>query len=347
MAIKKDAPAGKRILVFNVNWLGDVLFSTAAFKALRKAYPSAYIGCVVHPRAKEILEGNPNINEIIIFDEKEKDKHLINKFKFISDIKKKKFDTVYLFHRSFTRLMLMVLADIPRRIGYRAKKRSSLFLTKIIPVPKASMHRVEYFLNILRACDIPCDDGNYEFFLDSNSRKKIRVMLESQGVNKDDFVITLNPGGNWMLKRWVPEYYAQLANVLIQKYKARIIITGSANDLPLAQYIASKIETKPIIACGKTTLKELGALLERSNLFISADSGPVHIAASLGVPIVALFGPTSPQVTGPLGKGKIMIIHKDIGCVIPCYKVDCKDNRCMKAISVNDCLEAASAIIGR
>ena len=344
MATKKTEH-NKKILVFNVNWLGDVLFSTPAFKALRETYPKAHIACIVHPRAKEILEGNPNIDEIIIFDEKVKDKHLINKFKFISGLQKRKFDTVYLFHRSFTRLMLMVMASIPNRIGYKAKKRSSLFLTKRIPLPGANMHRVEYFLNILRACGIPCRDRNYEFFVDSQSRRKIKQMLDSAGLKERDLLVVLNPGGNWLLKRWVPEYFSELANALIRDFNAKIIISGSEKDVALAQSIAEKLEQKPLIACGKTTLKELGALIEASSLFVSGDSGPMHIAASLGVPVLALFGPTSPDITGPIGKGEIRIIHKDVGCQIPCYKVDCKDNRCMKAISVSDCLEAVKSIL--
>ncbi len=343
----KNIRFNKRILVFNVNWLGDVLFSTPAFKALREAYPKAHIACIVHPRAKEILEGNPNIDEIILFDEKVKDKHLLSKFKFISGLQKKKFDTVYLFHRSFTRLMLMVMASIPNRIGYKAKKRSSLFLTKKIPLPKAKIHRVEYFLNIIRAGGIPCPDMNYEFFIDSQSRKRIKLMLDNAGIKKEDFPVVLNPGGNWLLKRWVPERFIELANALIRDFNAKIIISGSEKDVALAESIAAKLTQKPLIACGKTTLKELGALLEASSLFISADSGPMHIAASLGVPVLALFGPTSPDITGPIGKGVIKIIHKDVGCQIPCYKVDCLDNRCMKAISVSDCLEAVGSILKR
>lgn len=344
MATKKTTQ-NKKILVFNVNWLGDVLFSTPAFKALRKAYPKAHIACIVHPRAKEILEGNPNIDEIILFDEKVKDKHLLNKFKFISGLQKKKFDTAYLFHRSFTRLMLMVMASIPNRIGYKAKKRSSLFLTKKIPLPKAKIHRVDYFLNILRACGIPCEDKNYEFFIDSQSRKKIRLLLNNAGLKEKDLLVVLNPGGNWMLKRWVPERFSDLANKLIRDFNAKIIISGSEKDIALAQSIAEKLEQKPLIACGKTTLKELGALLEACSLFISGDSGPMHIAACLGVPVLALFGPTSPDITGPISKGVIKIIQKDVGCKIPCYKVDCKDSRCMKAINVSDCLEAIKTIL--
>jgi lipopolysaccharide heptosyltransferase II len=334
----------KRIVVFNVNWLGDVLFSTPALRALRKAHPDAFIACLVHPRTRQILEGNPNIDELIIFDEKQDHKHLFNKFKFISEIRNKKFDTVFLFHRSFTRLMLMVLAKIPNRIGYKAKKRSSLFLTKRIPVPKQAMHRVEYFLNILKNCAIEPDSKAYEFFVDSASRQKAKDLLRQNNISLADFTVIINPGGNWLLKRWSPERFSSLANQLTEKFKAKIIIAGSLKDVPLAENIAGQMKTKPLIVCGQTSLKELGALIELCRLFISADSGPMHIAVALNVPTIALFGPTSPEVTGPIGKGKIKVIHKDIGCKIPCYNVKCKDNRCMQAISVEDVLEAVEGI---
>jgi lipopolysaccharide heptosyltransferase II len=335
----------KRILIFNVNWLGDVLFSTPALKALRTKYPQAHIACILHPRTKEMLEGNPNVDEIIIFDEKEKDKHLFNKFRFISQLRKRKFDTVFLFHRSFTRLMLMTLAKIPNRIGYKAKKRSSLFLTKKIPLPKADIHRVDYFLNILRNYGIACESNEYEFFVDDASRKKAAEIFKNEQISASDFVAIINPGGNWLLKRWLPERFAQVANFLIDKFKAKIIISGSSKDIPLAKEIADKLTQKPVILCGRTSLKELGAIIQRCQLFISADSGPMHISAALKTPLIALFGPTSPRITGPIGTGKIKIIHKDIGCKIPCYEVNCAGNRCMQAISAQDCIKAIEEII--
>ncbi|MBU2540608.1 MAG: lipopolysaccharide heptosyltransferase II [Candidatus Omnitrophica bacterium] len=343
--MSKKAPKNKRILIFNVNWLGDVLFSTSALKALRQAFPKAYIASILHPRTIEVLQDNPNLDEIIIFDEKEKNKHLLSKFSFVSALAKKNFDTVYLFHRSFTRSMLMALAKIPHRIGYKAKKRAGLFLTQKIALPKGQIHRVDYFLNILRESGIDCKFSDYEFFVDNASREKIARMFEEEKVNKSDFFVCLNPGGNWNLKRWQKERFAQLADRLTLEFKAKIIITGSAKDLSLAKDIASQIREEPIITCGSTSLKELGAIIERSKLFISADSGPMHIAAALGVPIIALFGPTSAHITGPRGKGKIKIIQKDVGCCIPCYKVTCKDNRCMKTISVEDCIAAVREII--
>ncbi len=340
--MSKKIPKNKRIVIFNVNWLGDVLFSTSALKALRKAFPEAHIASIVHPRTIEILHDNPNIDEIIIFDEK--DKHLLSKFSFVSQLAKKNFDTAYLFHRSFTRSILMALAKIPHRIGYKAKKRTGLFLTQRIALPKEKMHRADYFLNILKQSGITCQLCDYEFFVDDRSRKKIAELLKKEKVSDSDFLVCLNPGGNWNLKRWQKERFAQVANRLALELKARIVITGSAKDLSLAKEIASQTKEAPIITCGSTNLKELGAIIEKSKLFISADSGPMHIAVALGVPTIALFGPTSPEITGPRGKGKIKIIQKDIGCVIPCYQVNCKDNRCMKAINVEDVIRAVREI---
>ncbi|MEW6008710.1 MAG: lipopolysaccharide heptosyltransferase II [Candidatus Omnitrophota bacterium] len=342
--MNKNIEEQKRIVVFNVNWLGDVLFSTPALKALRMANPNAFLAVIVHPRTKEILENNPNIDELIVFDERQKGSRLLGKLKFVSSLRKRNFDTVYLFHRSFTRSMLMALAKIPNRIGYKAKKRTALMLTKRIVLPKQNLHRVDYFLNILKNCGINCPTNEYEFFLDSASRKKIAKFLEDQLITPTDFVVILNPGGNWDLKRWSPQQFSQLADELISEFKAKIILTGSAKDLSLARQIASGIKEKSIITCGNTSLKELGALIERGKLFISADSGPMHISVALGIPTIALFGPTSPEITGPIGRGKFKVVRKDIGCLVPCYNVKCKDNRCMQSISVEDVLGAVREI---
>ena len=152
--------------------------------------------------------------------------------------------------------------------------------------------------------------------------------------------MVLNPGGNWDLKRWPKENFARLGKRLIKEYQAKVIITGARADLNLAQDIAAQMEQQPLIFCGKTTLKQLAALMAKVSLVISNDSGPMHIAVSQKTKVIALFGPTSPQITGPYGRGNYTVIHRDVGCATPCYQLDCSDNRCMKAITVDDVLQA-------
>lgn len=328
----------KRILLVNVNWLGDVLFSTPAIRAIRKAFASPSISCMIVPRVKEILEGNPNIDELIIYDEEGMHKSLIAKVRFIAQLKKKKFDLVILFHRSFSRTLICYLAGIPNRVGYSTSKRAFL-LTQKIQSPRQSMHRIDYLSNIVNAIGIETDNSFCDFFIQDSDRTYIDKFLSSQDTRQDDTIVVLNPGGNWEPKRWMKENFARLADKLIMDFNLKVIISGGPKDIDLVGQITKLMNQKPVIACGSLTLKQLGALFEKAKLVISADSSPLHIAASLGTKIIGLYGPTSVDITGPRGRGYIKTIQKSVGCKIPCYDSKCSDFRCMKVIIAKDVLD--------
>jgi ADP-heptose:LPS heptosyltransferase len=164
--------------------------------------------------------------------------------------------------------------------------------------------------------------------------------LHKNGINKSDFLVALNPGGNWVPKRWPKEFWAELADKLIAEMGAKVIITGSVSDVTLAHEIKSLMREKPVLACGALNIKQLGALCKRLDVFVTADTGPLHIANAVGTKkIIALFGPTSRHITGPFPDKNVVILQKDVGCVIPCYEAHCQDNRCMKAIVPGDVLK--------
>ncbi|MDP2939242.1 MAG: lipopolysaccharide heptosyltransferase II [Candidatus Omnitrophota bacterium] len=327
----------KKILIVEVNWLGDVLFTTPAIKAIKKAYPNCHLACMILPRVREVLEGNPNVDELIIFDEKGKHLRIAPRIKFILELRRKRFDIVFLFHRSLTRTLITFFAGIPKRVGYATRKRGFL-LTKRIPQPPEGMHRSDSFSNIAESFGIIVKDRNYEFFVSEKSRFFIREFLEKEGISPHDFLVVINPGANWSLKRWPKENFAEVSDRLIEYFNAKIVISGGDKDIDLAIDISNMMKAKPIILTGKTTFKQLGALIERANLVISADSGPMHLAAAVGKNLIALFGPTDPKITGPRGKANTIIMQKDVSCKIPCYELDCRDNLCMEAISVEDVL---------
>jgi len=139
----------KRVLIFNVNWLGDVLFSTAVIRNIRRNYPDSYIACVIPGRCGLILEGNPNLDEVILFDEKGKDKGVFAQLRFIRLLAAKKFDTVFLLHRSASRAFICYLAGIPERVGHYTKKRGFLLTKNIMPPERDSLHRIDYYLNVV------------------------------------------------------------------------------------------------------------------------------------------------------------------------------------------------------
>lgn len=343
-----QAEENKRILIVNVNWLGDVLFSTPFIKALRRYCPDGYIACMVVPRCREVLEGNPNLDEIILFHEDGKHKGFLGKLRFVRYLKSRGFHQAVLLHRSLTRTILVWLSGIPERIGYYTKKRG-LLLTHRVILPGAGLHRARYYLNLAQAMGIEFDeDCGCEFFITDNERRWAQGFLKEEGIGGDDILVALNPGGNWEPKRWPWKNFAELADRLLGELGAKVVFTGSAKDGKLARQICESMKAPlPIISCGKTTLKQLGAIFERSNLVISNDSGPLHIAVSMKRQTLGLYGPTSPDITGPFEKKEktSVVIHKDVGCQLPCYKLSCSDYKCMKAISVDEVFEAASALV--
>ncbi|MBL7071166.1 MAG: lipopolysaccharide heptosyltransferase II [Candidatus Omnitrophica bacterium] len=328
----------KKILIFSVNWLGDVIFTSPFIRAVREAFPDSYIACAVPQRCKEILESNTRINELIPFDEKGPERSLRGKLRFTLKLRKDKFDTVFLLHRSMTRALIARTAGIKTRIGYDTKKRGFL-LTEKLKMPPRQVHRVQHFLELARAAGLDASKNDYEFFITELDRKKALRILDSEGVSGLDDFVAINPGGNWAPKRWPAASFAELADKLIEKYGVKILITGAEKDKTLTEAIMKDMKNKPTSVCGKTGLRELASIFERARLVVSGDSGPMHIAVSTGVNVVALFGPTSPDITGPYGKGNYEVLKKDIGCEVPCYDPSCGDNRCMKAITVDDVLE--------
>lgn len=330
----------KRILIFNVNWLGDVLFSTATLRNIRRNYPDSFIACIIPSRCYPILKGNPYLDEVIIFDEKERQRSSLAKLRFVQLLKTKKFDVVFLLHRSFTRALICRLAGIPERIGYYTKKRGFLLTKRITPVGRDTLHRIDYYLNIIEKAGLKVEDRYLEFFIDDKDANFIEEFLDKKSIGKDEFLVAINPGGNWLPKRWPQVHWAMLADKLITEFGAKIIITGNYADIYTAHKIRDLMKEKPIIASGVFNLKQLGALCKRLDLFITADTGPLHIANALGTKrIIALFGPTSPEITGPYPLKNTFILSKDVDCKIPCYVVRCKDNRCMKAVTPDDVIE--------
>ncbi len=329
----------QRILIFNVNWLGDVLFSTATIRNVRRNYPDGYIACVIPSRCYPILKGNPHLDEVIIFDEKDRHKSMLAKLNFISLLRSKKFDIVYLLHRSFSRALICRLAGIEQRIGHNTKKRAFLLTQKITPPKKDSLHRIDFYLNVIEKAGLRVEDRYLDFVFTPEEEKYVDDFLSKNAISKDDFVVALNPGGNWMPKRWPKDYWARLADILISEMNVKIIITGSISDLSLSNQIKEMMKEKPLVTCGVFNIKHLGALARRVDLFVTADTGPMHIANAVGAKkIIAIFGPTAREITGPYPDTNVVVLQKDIGCPIPCYKVSCRDNRCMKAVTPDDVL---------
>lgn len=338
---------GKRILIVNVNWVGDVITSTPFIRAVRQAYPEGYIAALIHPRTKEVLEGNARLNELIVYDEEFRHNSILGKLELANYLRRKHFDTAFMLHRSFTKALIVYLAGIRERIGYAVKNRS-IILTRAAAEPPAGTHKVEYFLNLARAYGITPKDLSYEYFVSPLDEARVRYLLESEGVRTTDKVVVLCPGGNWDPKRWPGNNFARLADSLVKHLGARIVIAGAKKDIGLARNIAGMMNHPSIITAGRTTLKELGALLARADLVVANDTGPMHMAVAVKAKTIALFGPTSPEITGPYGSGEWRVMRGSApDCAVPCYDEGCRDNLCMNAIKVEQVTQAAMEMLTR
>ncbi len=335
----------KKILVVNVNWLGDVIFSSPVFKALKTAYPRSKISCLAAPRVQEVLESIPGVDEIIVYDEEGSHRSPFAKLRLIRELSQKKFDAAFLLHRALTRALFVFLAGIPRRIGYDTKSRGAFLTCRIKAPDERKVHRSDYYLNVVESFGVAVTDRASLLTVDAKAEKEIRDMLYGYGVDERDFLVVIHPGGNWNLKRWPARHFSLLVKQLMGTGKCKVVISGSSQDMALAGTIISELNHKPVVLTGKIDLKQLMALMKRANCVVSADSGPLHIASSVGSSVVGIFGPTRPEITGPHGGGRSVILQHDVGCNRrPCYHLKCPDNTCMQAVNVDEVIDAIRKI---
>ena len=334
----------KRILIFELNWMGDILFSFPFIRAIRKIFPNAYIECVVVPRYVDLLINTPWINDVHVLSDSNKFSSISEKIAFIRMIKKEKYDICFFLKPSRIKTVMALLAGIPERIGFAGKEAP---LTKKVEMPSEHMHRADQILALAGAVGVTQADGTYEYFLSEEDEERAGILLHGAGGGIRRMV-AVNPGGNWEAKRWPTGNFVRLAKGILNRFDdVEIMITGSKKDIKIAQDIVSNVrDNRCYMLAGKTGLNELAVLFKRCSLVISADSGPLHLASAVGCTTIGLFGPTSYKITGPRGKGENIVIQKDIDCKVPCYVKTCdRDYICMKAITVNEVFNAAKRVL--
>ena len=334
-----------RVLIVGVNWVGDLIFMTPAIRAIRRAYPASYIACLIPPRGLDLLRANPHLDAVIPFRESRGLTGLIQWWPLVQQLRRGRFDTAFLFHPSATRAAAVWAAGIPSRIGYRTGKRNR-FLTKGVAAPvKDSVHKAIWYLGLVEGAGLPSDGLRYDLAVRPEDRLAVEVLLKGWGVAQGDRLVALHPGANWRLKRWPAKNFASLADRLSKQFDAKVIFVGSGADLPLVEKIRRQMQTQPLVATGRTSLCQLGALLSRVRLLVSNDSGPLHLGSAVGTPVIGLFGPTDPKCTGPIENGRSVTLFGSIGCPVPCYRLECPANLCMNQITVEQVLEAAGRFL--
>jgi len=331
-----------KILVVTVNWLGDCVMTLPVFKALKEKFPEARVGVMAVPRVKDLFLNNPYIDEVITFDEKTVHRQLTAKLNFIRELRAAKYDTVYLIHRSFTRAVVCMAAGIGKRIGFKRKK-TSWIITDPVTEPDRNIHRSDRYLFLLRKSGVPVKDSIPSLTVSDQSGIKAEKYLEPFK-KKYRKLVAVNPAANWRQKRWPLTGFISLISELCGRGSA-VFLIGTLKEKKIADQIIAAVPEGVYDLCGKTGLPELAALLKGMDCLISADSGPAHLGAALGLPVLVLFGPTDPAITGPRGR-KVKIIQNSVPCKIPCYDLSCKDNICMQGISPEQVLAAMEEMIG-
>lgn len=338
----------KRILIVRTDRIGDVLLSTPVIKALRDNFPNAYIAMMVSPYAKDIVEGNPYLDDVIIYDKDNKHKSWQRSFKFAQNLKKKKFDLAVILHPTNRAHLVTFFAGIRRRIGYNRK--CSLLLTDRIKHIKqrGEKHELEYNLDLLYYLGIEPRDKNLFLPIKPESEIWAQDLLKQEGIQEADRLLAIHPAASCKSKIWPVERFGETAEKLAEKYGFKALLIAGPKDIALANGIAKNMHCPVINLAGKTSVSQLASVLKRCSLFISNDSGPVHIASAVGTPVISIFGRNqaglSPKRWGPLGL-KDRIIHKEFGC-IECLAHNCvKEFACLKAITVNDVVAAADSIL--
>ncbi len=312
---------------------------TPAIRAIRRRYPEAFLACLVPPRCRELLVGNPHLDEILCFDERTTDRGLAGWWRLVQRLRPYRFERAFLFHRSMTRALCVALAGVPQRVGYATWKRRWLLTTAVPAPPRDTVHKVTYFLNLLEAAGVPSDGLAYDLIVAEADRRYARQLLEAAGCRPGQPVVAMHAGANWHLKRWPPKLFARLGDQLAATHQARVLLIGSSEDRSLAEGIAHRMTPPPAILCGQTTLSQLAALFTLVTVVVSNDSGPLHIAAVVGAKTVGLFGPTSPELTGPSGAPHIRLLFGSIGCPVPCYRQWCPVNLCMRQLTPERVIE--------
>lgn len=318
---------GQRIIVIDLLYLGDLMFATPFFKELRKNFPKARIDLIVNSAFHSIMEDNPNLDNVYAYNKKWTLKQSIE---FAKQIRKNNYDLGINIHGSWRSAIILRLINPTYTIGYG--KKGQLFLNCRLAQPH-NQHMVDVYLNFLKEMNLRVEPSLPYLELKKSIQDEIDKKLIQWGINPEEKLIALNAGGTWPTKRWTVNGFAQLADVLNRKY-GRVIFVGSLEDLSLVEEIVNLMETKPVIATGKTSLPELAALLARCDLVISNDSGPVHVAAAVGTPTITIFGPSDDLKYRPLGE-KHKIVTSSVDCR-PCGKHKCPlgHHHCMTDIKV-------------
>lgn len=334
------------ILVRGTNWIGDVIMSLPAVASVRRTFPHARIVVLAKPWVAQLYRACPDVDDVIVFQSPGIHDGIGGKIRLAAQLRGKNFDLAVLLQNAIEAAIIAWLARIPLRAGYNSDCRG-LFLTHSVKRTRAirKIHQIGYYLEMVEALGFGTSGRDINIVPGNDYSQAAKKILTEHNIKGKDTLIGIAPGASYgPAKMWFPERFAAVADRLADEFSARIILFGSAGDRERTGLVQQHSENSMINLAGETTLKEVIGLISKCNLFISNDSGLMHLAGALGVPLVAIFGSTSPTTTSPAGERSV-IIHKDVSCS-PCLKKECPtDFRCMDLIKTDDVYNAVKKLL--
>jgi heptosyltransferase II len=338
----------QNILVRSTNWIGDAVMTTPALAAIRHSFPKARITILATPLVAQLFSPHDLVDDVMVYDRQGRHKGVAGRFRIASELRARRFDLAILLQNAIDAALITKLAGIPRRMGSRTDGRGFLlthgFAHKTLD---SRLHHVDYYLEMLKSFGITGTEKRQLLCPTDDEREAARERLLAAGIVPGDFLVGINPGAAYgSAKRWYPERFAAAGADLAQKWQAKLLVLGGPTEVAIARDIEGELQGRCLNLAGKLTVRELMALIERCDFFLSNDSGPMHIAAAFGVPLVAIFGSTDHRTTYPFS-GNSVVVRKDFECA-PCLKRECPtDHRCMKAVLAEDVVAAAEELRGR
>lgn len=323
-----------KILIIKPSSLGDVVHSLPFLNVMNKRFPKAEIHWIIARGIEGILEDNPMIHKLIVIDKDNwkkmhrlvctiKELYLIYRL-----LRKEQYDLVVDLQGLLRSGIFAAVTHAPVRAGfYDAREGSNFFYTNKIRV-KTNAHAVDRNLEIADFFDCDISDVRFPLPLSGTQHAPIEASFFHERY------AVLVPGARWQSKRWSPEKFGELA----ARLPVKSVIVGGKEDVADSECVMNVSHGKAVSFTGRTSIKELINIIRHAQFVVSNDSGPMHVAASLNVPVFAIFGPTNPERTGPYGKGHI-VIRKNLECS-PCYKKRCSNLKCLNMISVDEVVEA-------
>jgi len=337
---KLESGHSSKIMVRSPNWIGDAVMSTPALGAIRAAFPSSEIVLAANPVVSELMSPHPFCDRTVVFDKRGSHGGIAGLWKFSRLLAGERFDVAILFQNAIEAAIMVRLAGIKTRAGYGTDGRGIL-LTHRVRVSKEArrLHHSQYYLEMLGALGIP--PAGRGLRLQCTDEEK----SWAGGVLGTGRWAAINPGAAYgSAKRWYPDRFGEVADALASDFGYGTLLVGGPGEAAIGSEIESRMRSKPLNLIGRTSVRQLMALLASVELVITNDSGPMHVAAAFDRPIVALFGPTDYRTTSPLCT-RFLLVRKETECA-PCLKRRCPtDHRCMGAISATDVLEAVQALL--